>query len=369
MKYLGEQDYQHGSAICTGVLLVNLGTPESPTPRAVRRYLREFLSDPRVVEYPRALWWLVLNGIILNLRPRRSAHAYRQVWTPEGSPLLAISRRQKSALQAALRHHLTGPVEVALGMRYGEPSIAEALATLKQAGAQRLLVVPLYPQYSATTTGSVFDAVADELKRWRWVPELRFIQDYHDDPGYIAALAASVRAYWDEHGRGEYLLMSFHGVPKRYFQAGDPYHCLCLKTARLVAEALELGENDWQCTFQSRFGREEWLRPYTDETLRTLPQQGKRRVDVVCPGFAADCLETLEEIAMQNRDVFLASGGEAYRYIPALNDSPEHIEALSGLVERHAQGWPEAAADWDPEDDQRRRAESAARAQRYGANR
>lgn len=345
--YIGEVDYVHGSPECLGVLITNLGTPEAPTPGALRRYLREFLWDPRVVEMPRPLWWLILNGIILNVRPRRSARAYATVWTEQGSPLMEISRRQREALASALSARLPGPVNVALGMRYGRPSIAEGLERLRAAGARRILVLPLYPQYSASTTGSTFDALAEVLKRWRWVPELRFVNHYHDDPAYIAALAAHIRAHWEAQGRGERLVFSFHGVPRRYLLAGDPYHCQCHKTARLTAEALGLAQDQWLVTFQSRFGREEWLRPYTDETMQALPGKGVRSVDVVCPGFSADCLETLEEIAGQNREIFEQAGGERFAYIPALNDDPAHIEALAGLVLRHVAGWPEADAGYD----------------------
>jgi ferrochelatase len=339
--------YDHTAQEQLGVLLANLGTPDAPTPAAVRRYLKEFLWDPRVVEVPRPLWWLILNGVILNVRPRRSAHAYQQVWTGEGSPLLVHSRRQAQALQAALAQRLPGPAAVALGMRYGQPSIASALAQLRAAGARRLLVLPLYPQYSATTTASVFDAVTAELQRWRWLPETRFVNHYHDAPAYIAALADSVRRFQAEHGRPDRLLLSFHGVPQRYLLAGDPYHCECHKTGRLLAEALGLAPKAWGLSFQSRVGREEWLRPYTDETLKQWAKDGVRSVQVICPGFSADCLETLEEIALQNRDNFRAAGGRDYAYIPCLNDDTGHIDALAGLVALHCQGWPEASPGYD----------------------
>lgn len=355
-RYSGQTDYAHGAVPCMGVLLTNLGTPEAPTPKALRRYLAEFLSDPRVIETPRPLWWPILHGIILNTRPRRVAHAYAKIWTDEGSPLLQIARRQERALQQALETRFRGPVQVATGMRYGNPSIAEGLRRLRDAGARRVLVFPLYPQYSGPTVGSTFDAVADALKRWRWVPELRMIGHYHDDPAYIQALADRIRRHWDEHGRGECLFFSFHGLPKSYFLAGDPYYCQCWKTARLTAEQLGLTDSQWRVTFQSRFGPQEWLQPYTDQTLRESAQSGLKSVDIVCPGFAADCLETLEEIAQLNRDVFLGAGGERYHYIPALNDDPAHIQMLADLVARHTQGWPETAADWDAE----RAAEAAA---------
>ncbi|MCP5195655.1 MAG: ferrochelatase [Gammaproteobacteria bacterium] len=339
--------FTHDQLPCTGLLLVNLGTPDAPTPQALRRYLAEFLWDPRVVEIPRPLWWLILYGVILRIRPARSARKYATIWTADGSPLLAISRRQAQALAEALVEHCPGPVRVALGMRYGNPSIASALAELRAAGAQRLLVLSLYPQYSAATVASTFDAVAAELRTWRWLPELRFIAQYHDDPGYLNALAAHIRADRTEQP-GERLLFSFHGLPKRNLLAGDPYYCQCHKTARLVAERLELEPQQWAVAFQSRFGRAEWLQPYTKVLLADWAKIGIKSVDVVCPGFAADCLETLEEIAMENRQTFLDAGGERYRYLPALNDAADHITALARLIERHAAGWPEFAVDYDP---------------------
>lgn len=335
-------DYRHDSTDRLGILLVNLGTPDSPSVSDVRRYLKEFLWDPRVVEMARPIWWLVLNGVILNTRPRRSAKAYQKVWTKAGSPLLVISQQQREALQSAVDQAMPGKVTVTLAMRYGNPSISAGLDELRQAGARRVLVLPLYPQYSATTTASIFDAVTNELRQWRWLPELRFINHYPDDPAFIAALADSVREHWATNGQAEKLVMSFHGIPREYFAAGDPYYCECQKTGRLLAEALELTEQQWQLTFQSRLGPKEWLRPYTDQSLEKLGKAGVKSVDVVCPGFAADCLETLEEIAMENREVFLAAGGEQYRYIPCLNDRPDHITALTGLIQRHSQGWPEA---------------------------
>lgn len=341
MKYKGLSEYSHGSEQRLGVLLVNLGTPDTPTPAALRRYLGEFLWDPRVVEMPRALWWPILNLIILNVRPSKSAKLYRRIWTPEGSPLLVISKRQHSAIAKRLQERVPGPVVTALAMRYGNPSIASGLQHLQAAGARRLLVLPLYPQYSATTTGSTFDAVSDVLKTWRWLPELRFVNDYCDNSGYLDSITAHLKQFWQTKGRGKLLLFSYHGLPRRYLELGDPYFCQCHKTARLVAEALDLNEDQWRVSFQSRFGREEWLQPYTDETLKRLAQEGCRSLDVFCPGFSADCLETLEEIAMQNREVFLQAGGENFSYIPALNDIPEHIEALTELILRHSAGWPE----------------------------
>jgi protoporphyrin/coproporphyrin ferrochelatase len=338
-SYLGEPAYEHGSAAAMGALLVNLGTPDAPTPAAIRRFLAEFLWDPRVVEAPRWLWWLALHGVILRIRPSRSAHAYRQIWTAQGSPLLLHTRALVDRVGDVLQRKM--PASVALGMTYGSPGIAAALAQLRGAGVRQLVVLPLYPQYSGTTTASVFDRVTQQLQRWRWVPELRFIGHYHDDPAYIDAVAASIREHWRTRERG-HLLFSFHGIPRRYMLAGDPYHCQCLKTARLVADRLGLDAAAWSVSFQSQVGREEWLRPYTDETLRRMARADQRRVSVVCPGFATDCLETLEEIAIRNRALFLASGGEFYDYIPALNAGDAHAELLADLIARHAQGWPAA---------------------------
>jgi ferrochelatase len=334
-----EMAFKHDDPDITGVLLVNVGTPDAPDRAAVRRYLKEFLWDPRVVEMARPLWWLVLNLVILNTRPRRSAHAYAKVWSDAGSPLLVISRRQHAALQAGLQEQFGTGVKVALAMRYGNPSIAAGLEELRQAGARRLLVLPLYPQYSATTTASVFDAVTQELQGWRWLPEMRFINHYHDFPAYIAVLADSVRNYWSEHGEPERLVMSFHGIPEDYFRAGDPYHCECQKTGRLLAAALDLPADRWLLTFQSRLGPKQWLQPYTDKTLKALGKAGVNNVHVICPGFSVDCLETLEEIRLQDGDIFLAAGGKHFGYIPCLNADPAHIAALLQLIGQHAGGW------------------------------
>ncbi|MGE0372085.1 MAG: ferrochelatase, partial [Gammaproteobacteria bacterium] len=310
-----------------GVLLSNLGTPDQPTAPAVRRYLREFLSDPRIVSLPRWLWLPLLNGVILQVRPRRSARLYEGVWTPEGSPLLVTARRQLQALRA----HFAADKRLvfALGMRYGSPSIDAALEELRAAGAERLLVVPLYPQYSSATTASTFDAVARALKGWIRVPELRVVADYHAGPWYVRALADSIRDAWRQRPAGERLLFSFHGMPRRTQQAGDPYHDQCQRTARLVAAELGLAADRWLVAFQSRFGYEEWLQPYTDQTLRAWGGSHVASVDVVCPGFSADCLETLEEIAVMNRDLYVEASGGRFRYIPALNERPDHIEGLA----------------------------------------
>ena len=313
-----------------GVLLVNLGTPDSPTPKAVRRYLSEFLSDYRVTEMPRLLWWFILQGIILRTRPRHSAEKYAKIWTDVGSPLLSISKAQIHALIPALPEN----VEISLGMRYGKPSIADGLIRLHQARVQKILIFPLYPQYSSSTTGSTFDAVTDVLKQWRWIPDIHFISGYYDNSGYIHALVMQIENYWAQHGKPDKLLFSFHGIPKRFFTAGDPYPPQCHSTAELVAERLNLQESEWQTVFQSRFGREEWVQPYTDKTLISLGKAGTNRVDVICPGFAADCLETLEEIDHENRQLFLQAGGKDFHYIPALNDSPEHINALLDMIKK-----------------------------------
>lgn len=340
-KFIGDADYDHESTDSTGVLFCNLGTPEAPTPGAVRRFLREFLSDPRVVEIPRPIWWLILNFVILPFRPRHVAKAYESVWMKRGSPLMVISEDQRDALAAELKAQTGIDVPVALAMCYGKPSIPQALQALKKQGVRRLLVLPAYPQYSGTTTAAVFDLVSRELHRWRWIPEIRMINDYHDDPRYIEALASSVRDFRTQNLKGQRLLMSFHGLPEAMLLAGDPYYCQCQKTARLLAEKLDLADDEWAISFQSRLGKAKWLQPYTDKTLEKWAKQGVESVDVICPGFSVDCLETLEEMAMQNRNVFLEHGGKQYQYIPALNASDAHIHLFAGLVQQHTQGWPE----------------------------
>jgi ferrochelatase len=342
MKYTGTPDYKHGSEPRIGVLLVNLGTPDEPSPGAVRRYLAEFLWDPRVIELPRPLWWLILHLIILRVRPRKSAHAYQKIWTPDGSPLLIESKAVADGLQARLGDR----VRVALAMTYGRPSITDVLEQFRRENVQRLLVLPMYPQYSATTAGSIFDRVTRQLATWRWLPELRIVNQYWQEDAYIAALADSIETHWQQHGR-KHLLFSFHSIPKRYFLAGDPYHCFCHATARLVAERLQLGQDDWSLGFQSRFGREEWLKPYVDLLLLDYARQGPKQVTLVCPGFATDCLETLEEIDMQNRTAFLEAGGEAFDYVPCLNSSDAQLSLYEQLVLKHAQGWPEFAGGID----------------------
>ncbi len=344
MRIATEPEFEHGGPQArNAVLLVNLGTPDAPTPAALRRYLAEFLWDPRVVEIPRPLWWLILHGLVLRTRPAKSAAKYAAIWTPQGSPLLHWTLLQAQALQAELTAR-GQPVVVRMAMRYGQPGIAGALDALKADGVGQVLVLPLYPQYAAATTASMVDAVAAWAGRQRRLPELRFVNHYHDDPGYIAALASSVRAHWADHGQGDKLLMSFHGVPARSLALGDPYHCECHKTARLLARALDLPADRYLVTFQSRLGRARWLEPYTEPTLKRLAAEGLRGVDAICPGFPADNLETLEEIGMEAREAFLGAGGQRFSFIPCLNDRPDWIAALADLAQRHLQGWPVQAA-------------------------
>jgi ferrochelatase len=338
-SFLPEPEFAHGEPARTAVLLCNLGTPDEPTAPAVRRYLAQFLKDPRVVEIPRALWLPILYGAILPFRPARSAAKYASIWTPAGSPLKVWTEKQALMLKGWLgeRGHR---VTVEYAMRYGNPSIESRLRALKAQGVTRVLVVPAYPQYSGTTTASLIDAVSAWAQRTRNVPELRFINRYHDDKGYIHALAGRIQRYWREHGKPDQLVMSFHGVPQRTLALGDPYHCECHKTARLLAGELGLPPGGYTVCFQSRFGKAKWLEPYTEPTLRALAKGGTARVDVVCPGFTSDCLETLEEIAMEGRDAFLGSGGKAFHYIPCLNDDAVWVGALASLAERHLAGWP-----------------------------
>ncbi|MEO1767913.1 ferrochelatase [Thiobacter aerophilum] len=343
MRYLPEPPFRHGTVSRVGVLLVNLGTPAAPTSEALRPYLQQFLSDPRVIEIPRLLWWPILHLFILTTRPRKSAQKYASIWTPEGSPLLVHTQRQATLLKGYLGERTRTPLLVDYAMRYGVPSIETTLLKMKAAGCGRLLILPLYPQYAASSTGSVFDAVADTIKRLRNPPELRFIKHFHDHPGYIATLAESVRAHWAAHGRPDRLIMSFHGVPRFTLDKGDPYHCECQKTARLLAESLGLAPDAWQLTFQSRFGRAEWLTPYTQPTLEALARQGVGRVDVICPGFLADCLETLEEIAVEAKTAFLAAGGREFHYIPCPNERPDWIRALADITLGQLSGWLDEA--------------------------
>lgn len=343
MRFSKEPSFSHGTVpalgVTTAVLYCNLGTPDAPTTPAVRRYLAEFLSDQRVVEIPKPIWWLILHGIILRIRPKKSAAKYASIWTAEGSPLKVWTEKQAQLLGQVLKargHH----VAVRYAMRYGNPSMASQLEELKELGITRVLIVPAYPQYSATTSASVFDAVYTWAAKVRRLPEFRFINHYHDDAGYIAALAGKVRAHWDAHGQAEQLVFSFHGVPQRTLELGDPYHCECYKTARLLGEALGITKDRYKVTFQSRFGKAKWLQPYTEPTLIAMAQSGVKRVDVMCPGFTGDCLETLEEMNDEAREAFLHAGGETFNYISCLNDSPEWAGALASICEEHLSGWP-----------------------------
>lgn len=344
-RFAPEPELRHDQASRTAILLCNLGTPDAPTAEAVRPYLAQFLADDRVVEIPKLAWWPILHGIILRTRPAKSAAKYASIWhEKDGSPLLHWTQRQATLLRGWLGeagHHLT----VLPAMRYGKPSIASQLDALKQQGVNRILILPLYPQYSGTTTASVFDAVYDWAKTQRHIPELRFVNRYHDDAAYIEALAQRVEAHWRGHGRGDKLVMSFHGVPERTLHLGDPYHCESHKTARLLAERLQLSPEQYLLTFQSRFGKAKWLEPYTEPSLIALAKAGTKRVDVVCPGFTCDCLETLEEINQEAREAFLHAGGQQFEYIACLNDSAPWITALSAIAQQHLAGWPTQRED------------------------
>jgi len=339
MSFATEPPYTHGAIPKLGVLLINLGTPEAPTAAALRPYLKEFLSDPRVIEIPRLAWWPILNLIILNTRPKKSAEKYAQIWTNEGSPLLVHTQKQTKLLQGYLGERTRTPMLVDYAMRYGAPSVDSVLQKLKAQGCDRILALPLYPQYAASATGTALDAVFASLAQMRNQPALRTVKHYHDHPGYIAALAQSINDYWMQNGRPDKLVMSFHGVPRFSLDKGDPYHCECQKTGRLLAAQLGLKPEQYALTFQSRFGRAEWLKPYTQATLEDLGKSGMRRVDVVCPGFVADCLETLEEIAMECRNAFLTSGGKEFHYIPCLNERADWIRALTDIALDNLSGW------------------------------
>ena len=351
MHYKTYTNYQHGDAAKIGVLITNLGTPDAPTKEALKPYLKEFLSDPRVVEPPPArwLWKLILNGIILNTRPAKSAEAYKTVWDSEGpgAPLLNISKRQIDAIASYVKPKINTEIEFELGMRYGNPSIGSALQKLQAKGCQKILVLPLYPQYAGATTASTFDAVNEELKDWRWVPEMRTISQYARHPGYIDALANSIKEYQAEHGKPDLLVMSYHGIPQRYWDNGDSYPCQCHLTSRLLAEKLGLSKEQYKVTFQSRFGKEPWVQPYTDATMMALPKNGVKNIQVICPGFSADCLETIEEIGEENREYFEEAGGEKFGYIKCLNDRDDHAKALADLALQNLQGWDEIIDEQD----------------------
>ena len=328
MKFVGEKDYEHGMEAKVGVLITNLGTPDAPTKKALRPYLKEFLSDPRVIETPKLIWQIILNGIILNTRPAKT------VWTDNGSPLYDIAKKQQAELARALPNLVVG-----LAMRYGNPSIESQLINMRDQGVRKILIFPMYPQYCAATTASTFDKVAEVLTKWRWIPEVRFINEYYQDELYVKALANSIKAFRKEHGKPDLTLFSYHGIPKAYLDKGDPYHCFCRATTRLVKEHMQLKEEDVMTTFQSRFGPAEWLQPYTDEVLKGLPGKGVKNVHIIAPAFSADCLETIEEIGEENRGYFMENGGESYNYIPCLNDSEDHIKLFTKLIKQHTQGW------------------------------
>jgi len=347
-RFIGLESFRHGRTPKLGIVVVNLGTPAEPTTAAVRRYLAEFLSDPRVVEIPSLVWKAVLHGIVLRTRPARSAHAYASIWTDAGSPLMVESAALTEGLRSELQHRIPGPVTVELGMRYGQPSIKDVLGSLQRDGMERLLVLPLYPQYSGATTGSVADAVFSTLATFRWMPEVRLMGSYCDDPRYIRSISDSIRDHWRIKGRGDRLLLSFHGMPRATLEAGDPYFCQCHKSARLIATELGLQQSEWEMTFQSRFGPAEWLQPYTAVRLEALPAEGAKHITVACPGFACDCLETLEEINMQGRNSFLKAGGKRFEYVPALNSGLSHIRFQAARMLEHACGWPELSTGFDP---------------------
>lgn len=346
MRYLSLSSDPAGTpAERIGILLVNSGTPEAPEPAAVRAFLARFLSDPRVVELPRALWLPLLWGVILPFRPRRVAQKYRRIWTSSGSPLRELSVRLRDELATMLAQRMLAPLSVDVGMLYSAPELPQALRRLFDSGARRILVLPLFPQYCAATTGAVYDQVSTELRRWRWLPELHFVSDYHNHPGYIDALRASVLEHWEAQGRTGHLLMSFHGIPEHYVRNGDPYFAQCQTTARLLADELLLRDGEWSVSFQSRFGPKDWLQPYTSAVLAGMPARGVRTVSVMCPGFAVDCLETLEEINLENREVFLHAGGERYEYVPALNARAAHARFMTELIAQHCQGWTPAGRE------------------------
>ncbi|MBO9537091.1 ferrochelatase [Herbaspirillum sp.] len=344
MAFRKEPPRADGAASSSAVVLVNLGTPDAPDAPALRRYLKQFLSDPRVVEIPRALWWLILNGIILPFRSSQSAKKYASIWSEQGSPLKFHTEHQARALGEELAARGHRQLQVTYAMRYGSPALPDVLDRLKAEGCGRILVLPAYPQYSGTTTASIFDAVFAHYRKVRNIPELRLVRDYHDSEGYIRALRQSVLDHWAANGRPDKLVMSFHGVPKRTMLLGDPYHDECLGTARLLAQALGLAQDDYLVTFQSRFGKAEWLQPYTAPTLQELARQGLRRVDVMCPGFTSDCLETLEEIAMEGKAEFLHAGGKEFHFIPCLNESPAWIAGMADIAGQHLAGWPTMGA-------------------------
>tara|TARA_B100001113_G_scaffold54880_1_gene40701 strand:- start:3655 stop:4770 length:1116 start_codon:yes stop_codon:yes gene_type:complete len=347
-KLISEKDFSHGTPNSVGILLVNLGTPDNTKTSSVRRYLRQFLSDPRVIEVPKVIWWFVLNLFILPFRPSKSAEAYKEIWTKEGSPLLLYSEEITKKIQKSFNgRELKNDFHVELAMSYGKPSIENSLNRLRKKNVRRILLLPMYPQYSSTTTGSVFENVTKVLSKQRWIPEFRHINQYHDNKAYIETISESIKEFWKSNGTSDRLLFSFHGLPKKMLLEGDPYHCQCYKTARLVSEKLELSEDDWFVSFQSRLGPTKWLEPYTDETLKSWGEKKSGVVDVICPGFSVDCLETLEEIAMENAEYYEEAGGKKLRYIPALNSQQKHISFLINLIEKNISDWiHESTEQW-----------------------
>ena len=337
-QFKGNELYVHGSKLKTGILLTNLGTPDEPTTSSLRVYLKQFLSDHRVIETPKAIWWFILNGIILNTRPAKSAANYRSVWTKEGSPLLLYTQEQLKKIKAELSTKYSNLI-FDIGMRYGNPSIAKGLNNLRHQNCDRIIVLPLYPQYCAATTGSTFDAISLELQKWRWVPSLRFISGYHNNSLYISALKNSINEFWKKNGKPQKLIFSYHGIPKKYLDKGDPYHCFCRMTTRLVAESMGLDPDSYMTTFQSRFGPAEWLQPYTDKTIERLAKEGLENLQVISPAFSSDCLETIEELNVENREIFMENGGKKFDYIPCLNDRDDHIQLLCSLLENELHGW------------------------------
>jgi len=364
--YNAEPHYQHGDQPKVGILLMNLGTPDAPTASALRPYLREFLMDRRVVEIPRVIWWFILNCIILNIRPKKSAEKYAQIWMKEGSPLLVHAQKQTQLLRGFLAQKIKSPFVVELGMSYGNPSIKSAIEKLKAQHCNKILVFPLYPQYAGSSTAASLDAVWRTLLKMRNVPAIRTIRNYHDHPAYIKALAASINDYWMINGKPEKLIMSFHGVPKFHLSKGDPYHCECQKTARLLAEALGLSKDKYQVAFQSRFGKQEWLKPYLANVLEELGKAKTQRIDVICPGFSSDCLETLEEIAIEGKHIFQSNGGGEYNYIPALNENDAWIHAMTEIALENLSGW--VSKEWDTEAAKQAAQNTLARAKALGVN-
>ncbi len=336
MKYFGEKNYKHGTKTHIGVLLTNLGTPDKPDKKNLRKYLKEFLSDPRVIEVPQIIWQIILRGIILNIRPKKVAKLYKSIWQKGGGPLLVMLNKQKNGIKNILKNK---NIKIEIAMRYGNPNIETGLNKLRKQGCRKILIFPLYPQYCAATTGSTFDKVTVIFRKWRWIPELRFINNYFDNPDYIDCLIRSIKENQKKYGKYQKLIFSYHGIPKKYLLKGDPYHCFCQKTTRLIIEKMNLKEDEYLTTFQSRFGPDEWLTPYTDKTLKELPSQGIKKIHILSPGFSSDCLETLEELKVENKSNFISAGGEKYNYINCLNDNSDHLKMLSSVILNNLKGW------------------------------